>query len=253
MRRSRSKRRWSLLVALGLLAAVATACGTVGPPSESEQVACTVAGSTRFPTAFLDGPESSRDEFTATEIGRTLERFFTDGDGAPEDFLYLDAEGFSVVSDSLVLGYLDGLPFVVFGLDGDRVTGHGSCHPNLVSGDRVTYRWQPVRPIDTDAITLPIEVDGEGCVTNGDTDVTTEIDSVDVVEDADSVRIVVWTRERERFLGDLLGGCDGVGTLIDAEAVLAAPLGHRTLVDGGTIPGTVIRRDDQPDEDPPND
>jgi hypothetical protein len=253
MRRSQSLRQTRLLTVLSMLLVVSAACGRVGSASESEEVACTVAGSTRFSTTYLDGPESSREGFIATETGRRLERFFTVGDGAPEDFLYLDAEGFSVVSDSLVLGYLDGLPFVVFGLDGDRVTGHGSCHPNLVSGDRVTYRWQPVRPIDTDAITLPIEVDGEGCVTNGDTDVTTEIDSVDVVEDADSVRIVVWTRERERFLGDLLGGCAGVGVLIDAEAVLAVPLGDRTLIDAGTIPDTVIRRDDQPDEDPPND
>jgi hypothetical protein len=241
MRRSRSKRRWSLLVALGLLAAVATACGTVGPPSESEQVACTVAGSTRFSTAFLDGPESSRDEFTATEIGRTLERFFTDGDGAPEDFIYLEAEGFSVVSESLVLGYRDGLPFTVFGFDGGRVGGHGGCYPNLVSGDRVAYRWQPARPIDTYAITLPIEVEGGGCVSGEGTDVTTEIDSIDVVEDADRVRIVVWARERERFLEGLFGGCDGVGVYIDAEAELAAPLGDRALVDAGIIPGTVIR------------
>jgi hypothetical protein len=98
MRRSQSLRQTRLLTVLSMLLVVSAACGRVGSASESEEVACTVAGSTRFSTTYLGGPVSSRDEFTETEIGRSLEGFFTDGDGAPEDFLYLEAEGFSVVT-----------------------------------------------------------------------------------------------------------------------------------------------------------
>ncbi len=83
---------------------------------------------------------------------------------------------------------------------------------------------------------LPIEVEGGGCVTGTDTEITTEVVSVEVVEADDRVEIVAWTRRAGSF-----SGCDEVGVLMDAEARLDAPLGDRVLLDAGVIPAAAIR------------
>ena len=231
-RMARSSPRHShLLVGLGVLTLVISGCGTFDAASDTVEVACHVGtGAARFPTSYLDGPESEREVFIATDTGRTLQAFFTAGPGIGEDEHFTPAEGFSVVSDSLVLAYRDGLPFAIFTLDGDHVEGWGSCQPNLVRGDSAAERWGPVKPIDSDAVTLPIRVQGSGCATGGGVDITTEIASIDVVEDDDSVRITAWTRERHGFLEDLLHDtCASIGVAIDADAELAAPLGDRVL------------------------
>jgi len=189
-------------------------------------------GSIRFPTSYLQGAEYDRAEFAATEIGGMLECFFVGGEGEPENQQYLGSAGFSVVSDSLVIGYQDDLPVTFFKLDGDRVSGWGGCQPNLVSGNLIAYRWQPAQPIQPDSLIVPIQVEGGGCVTDNETEVITEVQSIDVVESADRVEITVWVHER------LVAGCAGVGVMIDATAELAEPLGSRTLVDAGTIPPT---------------
>jgi hypothetical protein len=95
----------------------------------------------------------------------------------------------------------------------------------------VAGRWYPAQPVDPASTTLPIRVEAGACVEPNGTNVTTQIVSVDVTETAESVEIVVWTREK-RFLGM----CAGVGIEIDATAVLDAPLNGRTLLDAGCIP-----------------
>ncbi len=83
---------------------------------------------------------------------------------------------------------------------------------------------------------MPIRAIGGGCVIDGRTENATEIVSIDVTEGVDHVDIVVWVHDRTTGGG---GACAGVGTLMEGEADLAAPLGDRTLIDAGTIPATV--------------
>jgi hypothetical protein len=223
-------------------ALVAAACGaapdvdTGNPsagrdPSVGGEVACSVIGSIRFPVQHLAGPELAPDEFAAGEIGRTFESFFIGGEGSPEGGSYREAEGFTIVSDGLVLGYTDGRPNAFFEIAGDGVGGWGSCHPNLVEGDLVAYRWRPVSPVDRGLTTLPIEVEGGGCVTDSGTDITTEVASVEVVEEDEQVTLIAWVRDdRAQEM------CAGVGLMVAATAELDSPLGDRILVDGGTVP-----------------
>ena len=221
-------RRCAALVGLVLLAA--TACGGSGDAGLIE-VACSVGGDPRFPTSYLDGPTLTREEFVATPLGQELEALFVGGPWAAENGDWLSAEGFTLLSPSTVLAYREGLPFFWFSAESG-----GSCWPVLVSGDLIARRWQPVQPVDREATVLPIEVEGGGCVTGTDTEITTEVVSVEVVEAADRVEIVAWTRRAGSF-----GACDGVGVLMDAEARLDAPVGDRVLLDAGVIPAAAIR------------
>ena len=221
-----------------LMTTVTCAQGDTSTPAPSvapggvEELACSVAGHPRFAATYLEGPELDRDAFMATTIGRTMDAFFASPEAAPEAGAYLAADGFSLVTDSYVLGYRDGLPFVDFQLADGRVSSWGECSPNRVDGDLVAARWRPSRPVDRRAGRLAIEVEGGTC--GGDT--RTEVVRVDVLEDATSVAIVAWTREPEPT-GDI---CAGVGLVIDAVAELEAPLGERSLADGGTVPETPI-------------
>jgi hypothetical protein len=194
-------------------------------------VSCAVGGNFPFATSYADGPELTGDQFRATPQGRALEAFFVGGYGEVEAGPYPDLDGFSIVSDSYVIGYRDGIPIMDFILKDDDVRAWGGCNPTLVYGDRVAGRWHPVQPVDPDSTTLPILVEGEACVEPNGTNVTTQIVSVDVTETAESVEIVVWTREK-RFLGM----CAGIGIEIGTTAVLDAPLDGRTLLDAGRIP-----------------
>lgn len=200
-----------------------------------KEVACSVGGSPRFPTRYLEGPDLTREGFAATDLGRILESFFVGGEGEPEGGQYGAAEGFSVVSDSLVLGYRAGLPFADFRIQDDSVAGWGGCNPTLVSGDLVAYRWQPVLPVDAETRTVLIQIEGGGCVTDTGTQGITDIVSIEVIEDEDHVGIVAWARQPL-----WQGPCAGVGLYVDAEADLAEPLGGRTLINAGTVPATVV-------------
>ncbi len=233
-----------LLIGLGVLALLISGCGTFHAASDTVEVACYAGvGATRFPASYLDRPESDRDTFIATDPGQTLEIFFTAGPGVPENEHYLEAEGFSAVSDSLVLAYRDGLPFAIFTLDDDHVEGWGSCTPNLVQGDLVAERWGLLRDVDSDAVRLPIWIQGGGCATGDGVDITTEIALIEVVEEDDSVRVTAWTRERHGALDYFLhSSCADVGAGMETVVELAAPLGDRALIDAGTIPETVVGR-----------
>ncbi len=120
------------LVVLGL---IVSACGVQGdsgaggsndaaPASNSSgKVACSVAGGTRFSSSFLSGPEMSPGEFADTPIGNEMEAFFVDGPGHPKGGQYLRAEGFSIVSDSLVLAYSSQLPDSFFAIEDGEIAG----------------------------------------------------------------------------------------------------------------------------------
>ena len=108
------------------------------------ELACSVAGGVRFPVGLLDGPEFTGAELAATEVGRVLGSFFVGGEGEVEGGSYLLADGFSVVSESLVIGYDSGLPASSFEVVDGRVRAWGSCAPNYVRGDLVAARWRPV-------------------------------------------------------------------------------------------------------------
>jgi len=171
------------------------------------------------------------DEFRQTTQGRALEAFFVGGYGEIEAGPYAELDGFSIVSDSYVLGYRNGIPIMDYTLDGDDIQQWGGCNPVLVYGNRAASRWYPVTPIDATAATVPIRVEGGACVEGSETRIITDVVSVDVVETEDTVEIVAWTREK-----GFAGMCAGIGIDIDAEAELASPLGHRVLLDAGLIP-----------------
>jgi hypothetical protein len=204
----------------------------------SPEVRCD-AGS--CPVRYLQGPELTREEFLATDIGQILEATFIGGDAEAENFAYVRSDGFSIVSDSLVLGYRNGRPVSSFRLEGGRVAGWGTGDGSarLVSGDLSATGWNPVLPVDPNATVIPITVVGGACANSG---VTTEIRFVQVVEDESSVQVVVWTSEKLPSEGF----CAGVGIFLDAEIQLAAPLGDRALLDAGVFPAAAAGVTDEP-------
>ncbi len=230
----------SALVVLGL---IVSACGVQGDSgagasndaasasNASEEVACSVAGGTRFFSSFLSGPEMSPGDFADTPIGEEMEAFFVDGSGAPEGGQYLRAEGFSIVSDSLVLGYSGQLPDSFFVIEDGEIARWGGCRLNRVSDDLVAQRWEPSGPVNPEAREISIQVEGGACVTSDGRDVLTDVVSIDVDETADHVEITAWTRNKP-FEGD----CAGIGIVLDSQAELTSPLGARSLLDGGLIP-----------------
>ena len=117
---------------------VATA-STVAEQESISEVACSASPNVaRFPVALLDGPELNRDEFRLTAQGQVLEALFVGGEGEVEGGQYRQSEGFSIASESLVLGYVDGHPAFFFAIEGnDRVRGWGGCNTNMVRGDLV--------------------------------------------------------------------------------------------------------------------
>jgi len=223
--------RW--LATLVLLAGLLAGCGEAENDAE---LACSISGQTRFAAAFLEGPELTPEEFVATTPeGQLLAAFFAGGAGEPENHHYTASEGFSVVSAGLVLAYQNGIPFADFSIEDGDVSGWGGCRPNLVDGDLVAYRWVPLSPVDGDATAVGIGVEGGGCVVAGETDIVTEVVSIEVTESDDRVEIIAWTRD----IGDY-DICAGIGVEIEAVAELSAPLGDRVLVDAGTIPPLVV-------------
>lgn len=242
---SKSAHRLCLLILI--LGLVASACGTPSEPAAEEsdalvsgtdssvEVACSSAGGTTFSSSFLNGPELSRDEFRDTSVGAAIEAFFVDGPGAPEGGQHERADGFSIVSDSLVLGYNGELPDSFFAIEDGEITGWGSCSPNMVSEDLVAARWETAGPINIRGQTISLKVDGGACVTDDGRDVLTELVDVDVEETESQVTITAWTRDKP-----FEGMCAGVGITIDSQVELASALGERSLLDGGPIPPRVV-------------
>ena len=163
--------RW--LATLVLLAGALAGCGEA---EDHAEVACSISGQTRFAAAFLEGPEFTPEEFAAaTQEGPVLAAFFLGGAGEPENHHYMASEGFTVVSEGLVLAYQNGIPFADFSIEDGGVHGWGGCRPNLVDVDLVAYRWVPLPPVDRDATAVGIGVEGGGCVVAGKTDIVTEV------------------------------------------------------------------------------
>jgi hypothetical protein len=189
----------------------------------------------RFSPAFLDGPEYDHEEFFDTPIGTILEEFFTSGPGAGEGFMFVEAEGFSVVSSSLVLGYVDDVPTSSYRLEGDRIVGWGTCSLRWVEGELRAHRWRIGTDLTPDATEIPISVDGGGCTTNTGIEVVTEVAEIEVTETTDTVEITAWVRQLPWE-----GLCADVGLHHDATARLTSPLGDRVLLDAGAIPEVEI-------------
>lgn len=164
-----------------------------------------------------------------------MEAFFVDGPGAPEGGQYERAEGFSIVSATLVLGYEGELPGSFFAIEDGEVAAWGSCRPNMVSDDLVAARWEPAGPIDIRGREVSLLVDGGACETGDGRDVLTELVKVEVEETESQVTITAWTRDRP-----FEGLCAGVGIALDSQVELASPLGERSLLDGGPIPPRVV-------------
>jgi len=228
MRRRRLARGLALL-GLTLVAS----CGTEDLVGTEREAAC--GRDVRFPQSFLEGPDQSRERFAATALGRVLDDFFMAGPGVDENDAYRDAEGFSPVSGSVALGYRNGSPASFFIVSDGRVVGWGGCSPFLVEGDLESTRWHLRGSVDPAATTLALEVVGGACVGAAGSEIITEIVRVDVTETDTTVEIVVWTRETP-----FVGTCAGIGMLLPVAATLASPLGDRGLIDGGTVPPTLI-------------
>jgi hypothetical protein len=208
-----------------------------GPLGDPVEAACSVGGQPRFALTFLDGPHLTAEEFIQTEVGAELDTFFTEGPGAPEGFMYRDADGFSQVSETLVLGYANGAIISHFEVD-DPVGGWGTCTPTYVSGDLVAGRWYPATAaLDPDALVVPIEVGGGACVLEGGVEPVTEVIEIQVSEYEDRIEVIAWTRDEQ-----LDTACPGIGISLEAEIELSAALGNRQLLDASTIPATVIDR-----------
>jgi hypothetical protein len=228
-----------VLVFITAVGMVAAACGSspsetpsVTPPTFTGDIACSVGGFVQFPKAMMDGPQLTREQFAETDTGKLLTSFFQTEEA--EGAFFQTARGFSIVSKSLVLTYDGVVPSWYVIIQGDRVTGWGTCGPTLVSGDLIASRWQPAVGWNRNSTVIPIKVEGGACVKNGSNEVTTEITRVDVTEQADRVDVVVWTKEKP-----LPGGfCAGVGVLLDSEITLSSPLGDRALYNTGFIPPT---------------
>ena len=220
-----------LLLAAVSASLIASGCSFLGTLGAEEAVSCSYGGGSPFSKIYMNGPELTPYKFQQTPQGRTLNAFFIGGYGEVEAGPYGELDGFSIVSNSYVLGYRDGIPIMDYTLDGDDIQQWGGCNPVLVYGNRVASRWYPDTPIDATATVLPIRVEGGGCVEGSETRIITEIVSVDVVETEETVEIIAWTRDK-----GFTGMCAGVGIDIDAGAELASPLGIRTLLDTGLVP-----------------
>ena len=225
--------------AIMIIALLAGGCGTgggniAGSQSGEAPLALSCGGTgEHFDASYANGPEMTPEDLATTEVGEALAAELVLGEAAVEGGSFRYATGFSVPSDTLVLGYQDGAISSAYVLDDDgNLRQWGGCNPTYVRGDQVATRWLPSGAIETTATTVPINVSGGGCVTDTGTEIVTKIESIDVAEHADSVDVTVWT-SRQSSSSSM---CAGVGLDLPAEIELTAPLGDRTLVDAGVIP-----------------
>ncbi len=221
----------------------------VPPPATTSafvevMLACSVDGSLRFPQAYANGPELTRDELLAVPIGRLLSGFSEGGGGPGETGPFEKATGFSVVSETLVLGYEDGGVASFFEVQAGAVRGWGSCSPNLVRGDSVAVRWRPRFAVTRADSVISILVDAKACDTEDGSTAITEIVAINLEESDSDVKVTVWTRDDAALSGGI--DCDPIGTALEAEVVLEGPLRRRVMLDGGTLPPMRVRRNPNP-------
>jgi len=208
---------------------------TSSPPPQ--EVAC-LTERVRFSASFLDGPLLARDEFLATPVGRAFDAFFVHGPGREGNTNYLSSEGFSVVSDSLVLGYEDGLPLLIFRPTDVAIASFPRCVLTMAVGDALAARWVLKEPVDAGTTSVQIAVAAEGCITTSGTEPLTALWGFSQIEYSERVEVTVWTRA----LVPSDGACIRTGIVLSEEVGLGAPLGNRTLLDGGFVPPFVIDR-----------
>ncbi len=213
---------------------------TEGPPPM--EVACLPDGP-RFSASLLDGPELTRTEFLVTPLGQTVDGFFTPMPPGRARRAYRAAEGFTVVSESLVVGFRDGLPTLLVNPSDGTVHTVPGCYLAFVVGDGVATRWFLEQPVDADATTLHIGIAAGGCVTTTGTEVLTECCGQTVIEGPESVSITMWTTERRSPASATTTTCAGIGLVLHDEVTLEEPLGDRVLLDAGFVPPFVIDRE----------
>lgn len=238
MRHNGVKNILNRVVLLLVILVLATSCGgSGGEPGRGGEPDAAVACSANvndisFPARYLDGPELTGNDLLDTSAGQALETLFVGGDAAEEGGQFRESEGFSIVSEELVLGYKGGAVTWFFSMDENGVRGWGGCNPTHARPNQVTARWTPAGHVSAETTTFPIYVEGGACSTDSGNEITTVIESIEVEEKLDRVDVVVWTTERSlesEF-------CAGVGVHIDAEVVLTEPLADRSLVDAGVVP-----------------
>jgi hypothetical protein len=212
---------------------------TEGPPPM--EVACLPDGP-RFPASYLDGPELTRTEFLATPVGRTVDRFFTPMPPSQARRAYRAAEGFTVVSESLVLGFQEGLPTLLVNPSDWTVVQVPDSYLHFVVDDGVATRWFLEQPVDADTTTLHVGIAAGACVTTTGTEVLAECCAQTVIEGAESVSITMWATERRSLASATSTTCAGIGVVLHDEVTLEEPLGDRLLLDGGFVPPLVIDR-----------
>jgi hypothetical protein len=173
----------------------------------------------------------SREAFLDTEAGQVIGEFFTIGDGRFIDG-WLDAEGFSLVSEDFVLFYRNGLPAWDWHIDdGDRVGG-GGCLPEWTLGELTVADWSLTAPIDENDRLIIIEVRVASC----SSEAQSELAGVELIETTETIEITAWVRpwgEERACIGGFAVGHPAV-------VVLRSPLGGRTVLDAGVIPGQEI-------------
>jgi hypothetical protein len=218
-----------------IVGALTRSSQTSSPPPQ--EVACLTEG-VRFSASFLDGPLLARDESLATPVGQAFDAFFVRGPGREANRHYLSSEGFSVVSESLVLGYENGLPLLIFHPTDVAIASFPPCVLTMAVGEAVAARWVLAEPADSDTASLQIAVAAERCVTNSGTDPLTELWGLSLIEDSERVEVTVWTRVR----ASSDGACIRTRLVLSEEVGLDAPLGSRSLLDGGFRPLIVIDR-----------
>jgi hypothetical protein len=216
---------------------------TEGPPPM--EVACLPDGP-RFLASYLDGPELTRAEFLATPLGQTVDGFFTPMPPGQARRAYRAAEGFTVVSDSLVLGFGDGVPTLLVNPSDWTIHTVPGCYLRFVVGDWVATRWFLEEPVDADTTILHIGIAAGACVTSTGTEVTTELGSKGIIDGSESVSITMWATERRPPASATTTTCAGIGAVLHDEVTLEEPLGDRLLLDGGFVPPFVIDRQPWP-------
>ncbi len=200
---------------------------------QTEAVCSDDPNDVHFPQALLDGPRLTRDEFIATPQGEILEALSGDLELGLE--MYRESTGFSIATDSYVLGYLENRPESAYLIGDDaQVQSWRRCHPHLIKEDIVAARWFPTTRVAPDADAFEIEVQGIECGNDEEVHSLTEIVATDVVEEADVITVVAWTRNRP--LSNPTFTCDWKAVPVEATVKLAMPKGQRSIVDGGTVP-----------------
>lgn len=94
--------QWGIVVTLAVVALLASACSYLQNLDQTVKASCSVLGNHRFDLSYTDGPDLTSDEMLDTSQGKTLDAFFNGGPDEVEGEGYLEADGFSIVSNGYV-------------------------------------------------------------------------------------------------------------------------------------------------------